>query len=653
MGSSRRAERDPELDRYLDRVEELDSKRYGCKGARNDDAKNKPKYNPQDLERAQKLLSGEYPTFDERPTTFSSRNASEMAYRSAYNYEKSFSPKRNSHTTRSPIRPVKHPDSWTHDDCLDLAVSRFDSRDSARQYMVSEEDYLLLAKLKQGLAISPPQTTEEVREYPSRGKPRAYRPHNRYKEDVDNNNNNDHDDDSETPPPLPVRREAKNEKFIATPTKNASIKPPRPQVLTNSRSERIIDDCSKWDVGTRERSHPRPESSVFQTSSLKPNKTSFLESSQKTKATTSTAPKTDIEQKVTNNVHKPRTYLDSLQDNKLTVTTPHKFQPSTPSPTKPARPSRPFVASALKTESSKSTPQMKALAIPPRRKQIPAMSTDDKSDLELSSLRASLRSPEKRMSTADAPGTRNAFDVKLEVPKTRKKTENDKIPGFLGKEALKPLPAASERKESVPEVMGRREMLVKAPPKPERKISVPEAIGKKGNLSKAPPKPVMKASLPEAVSKLSTLAKAPPKPTRKISMPEALKKLELIKAKKLKEEAELLSDSDEKGHRSLTDDKKVWPRDARDGREKAPVFSKKPLNREVSKTAPELGQRANVPIAIPFMVQGDSATIAKLLSPASVSESNLSELNGSNDNKLVHPTKGRARGPKRKPPKLV
>ncbi|SCV05131.1 LANO_0H00716g1_1 [Lachancea nothofagi CBS 11611] len=613
-----RPDRDPELVKYLARVEQLDSERNGAKRVSDD----KLRYRPEDLERAQKLLNGDYLTSEERPNGSRLQKSSEMAYKSAYNYEKTFSPKRNRTYTNFSAHRERSPEALGSHGHSGRTVSRFDSHESSRQYTISEEDYLLLRKFKQGLLDLPPASNDESRFVPSRGRPRAVK-------DVE-----DSSDDELRPPALPIRRSMAPRTHTTSSEKTAPMKPPRPAARAGSTQEgpsspiqlSTSNGSPTLDASQASRVNPIQDSKITTNSNLQPEGSSKQ-------------PK------------KPTSYLDSLQKNKVTVTTPLKAEPITPSPIKPVRPVQPFMTSALKNESSESFHKTKRLAIPAQRKQLPAKQTPGGTDLGFDSFRSKLKTVSKDGGNQhDTKPTENnpaAMEFKLRAVKTTKMAPEEEQLAFRGKEVLRPSTTTSEAKLQIPKTrkatpeekylaLKGKEALRPIPAVSERKVSIPEAVSKKGKLNKAPPKPERKISMPEAVSKRNSLAKAPPKPSRKISMPEAMKRLEAMKAR-------------EKSNSAHYDAKNTSSSKETDGKLEAVLLSKHLSNRGRSKTTPDIEPKGNLPIAIPFMAQTKDAKIAKMLRPAATTD--FSELQSSNNAELTHPTKSRARGPKRKPPK--
>ncbi|AET38498.1 Bsp1p Ecym_2801 [Eremothecium cymbalariae DBVPG len=149
---------DPELDLYLSRVEQLDQERMnsrnlGIHGSRQDyDIGLSPsKYTLDDRNKAQLLLDGLYDS-KQYDYYLDADRVSDLAYESAYNYEKTFSPKRSSRTNyRSPkhLSPSRSP-GYRDSAFGSLKVDdRYGDRHGGK-YVVSEADYELLLKLKRG-----------------------------------------------------------------------------------------------------------------------------------------------------------------------------------------------------------------------------------------------------------------------------------------------------------------------------------------------------------------------------------------------------------------------------------------------------------------------------------------------------------------------
>ncbi|CUS22801.1 LAQU0S07e00386g1_1 [Lachancea quebecensis] len=738
--------RDPELEDYLARVERLDSVRNGSRrspGAHDQ----KPKYRPEDLERAQRLLDGDYADYDSAPSPVKySGPVPQIAYRSAYNYEMTFSPKRGAGSPR-------------RSDVASAPTFGLDSSpDSARRYTVSEQDYLLLQKLKREAVGDPLANT-----LPSRGRPRDTRRARTV-------TRADDDDDDESPPPLPTRRAASPifpppDRKDSTPTKptrtpglsvpSTNVAPPKPsrvpdlsmrpkgaalvsplaetETKSSTQLERNVPSSIEGsNVVVPKKPPPRkPASSMENSTANKTLKTlsdrakkpvppkpealkksaSYLESLGNNKLTTASLDKPSkppIQSK-------PTSYLDSLQKNKVTVSTPVREHKS-PSPiAKPQHSPQMFMNSVLKTESSRplydsEAQSPKPFVVPPKRKSLPSKpvpESDEEAETSFLSLRSNLKPAQAFKKSVPSEPDFGSNEQKLVIPKLRRSKIQDESVQLKGQETPKPFsgadrgngpvvesasqrqrlntaPPKPERKASTPEALCKRESLAKAPqkqarkvstpealtkkeslnkapPKPPRKVSALEAISKRESLNKAPPKPVRKVSTPEAVNKRENLNKPPPKPSRKVSMPEAMKRLEAMKAKKLNQ-SEGAGVSDVPVPETECTFK---PKDsalklkAATNTQKSPeselaalIAAKQLSNKGKSRTAPELSNKAHLPQAIPFMAQPDNDKIAKMLRPAS--ETDILKPRTQNGNsQLNHPTKSRARGPKRKLPKGV
>ncbi|AAS52422.2 AEL262Cp [Eremothecium gossypii ATCC 10895] len=144
--------RDPDLDVYLSRVEQLDLERSrslnrgtaSVPEERFTSTIGTERYDPADRKKAHLLLEGHYDT--RRYEFTGSDKVSEIAYESAYNYEKTFSPKKGSayHTARgiSPIRTPGRSSNYSIPPPKESYVS------SEKKYLVTEEEYDLLQRLK-------------------------------------------------------------------------------------------------------------------------------------------------------------------------------------------------------------------------------------------------------------------------------------------------------------------------------------------------------------------------------------------------------------------------------------------------------------------------------------------------------------------------
>ncbi|EDO18372.1 hypothetical protein Kpol_1013p44 [Vanderwaltozyma polyspora DSM 70294] len=153
--------RDDSDDDFMDRVKQLDDERNQSNGGprRNNPSGDRslpPQDDKESLQVARKILDGSYVESDEyravidRSVDQLSKN--DTSYESAYTYEQS----RNS----------KHRDSRLRNEGI-----KKDNSESSKKFVVSEEDYELLQKLKAGKDIE--ESTRE--KLPTRGKPRGSR----------------------------------------------------------------------------------------------------------------------------------------------------------------------------------------------------------------------------------------------------------------------------------------------------------------------------------------------------------------------------------------------------------------------------------------------------------------------------------------------
>lgn len=163
--------RDPALNSFLSRVEQLDIERLKKKPA----VKPKPRklrYEEQDLKRAEELLNGTFRNPDSYEKS-NDRVVSSLAYKSAYNFDKTFSPKKNNqrpefHQSKKEIKSILRAD---RDGSTHEHLSRFDDvyhrtePKKSEEYVVSKDDYELLMKVKKEMAFS-------QGDYPTRGSPR-------------------------------------------------------------------------------------------------------------------------------------------------------------------------------------------------------------------------------------------------------------------------------------------------------------------------------------------------------------------------------------------------------------------------------------------------------------------------------------------------
>ncbi|SCU91128.1 LAMI_0E04830g1_1 [Lachancea mirantina] len=203
--------RDSDLELYLARVQELDKQRQRLPRDK-EPPKPKPKpnglspaYNASDYEKAQNILNGNYKS-ERFEVPQSDLEESSISFGSAYNYEQTYSPKK-----RDSARFEK-PKSLGS--AFELKNHSFSGNTRSKTYTVSEEDYLLLQRLK--------DKTGGANSLPSRGKPRLVfedeegpplpmrhvhsKPENIPNVSVSPQN-------EESPPPLPIRKNVENSSY--------------------------------------------------------------------------------------------------------------------------------------------------------------------------------------------------------------------------------------------------------------------------------------------------------------------------------------------------------------------------------------------------------------------------------------------------------
>lgn len=237
-------ERDPELANFLSKVEDLDSKRY------NNVSTLKSTREP--LSPVRSHTSGNC----RRADIMTGKNIEDresLAYRSAYNYEMTFSPKK------------------THYSLNELDLERVtptqNSKKSAcrneKKFVISEEDYLLLQKLKGsqsrndfGFDKTLP-SSERGHRTPSRGQPRL-----KEKEivsiqyDFDFQERVDKSPTSSSPPPPPLPTRNNHIEIIEDGDEEKPLLPTRPTKA--GIIERPLPTPKKSEVVTPERVKPAP-----------------------------------------------------------------------------------------------------------------------------------------------------------------------------------------------------------------------------------------------------------------------------------------------------------------------------------------------------------------------------------------------------------
>ncbi|KOG96453.1 Bsp1p [Saccharomyces eubayanus] len=577
-------ERDPELVNFLSKVEDLDSKRYNSSSITNPSRQPlSPVNNDSPGHRNVRRANTTTTENEER------RNRSaNLAYRSAYNYEMTFSPKKTHYSLKE----------------LDLERATPNSNlneprpQNAKEFVISEEDYLLLQKMKASQSPNdyscskPSPSFRKDHRVPSRGRPRD-------KEIVTVQYDFDFQEtarlpassssSSPTPPPMPTRRShvqvIEDEEKPMLP-----IRPAKAEIV-----ERPLRRITKLELPVPEPVKPKPPVSR----STKP--TSFLSSLQDNKLTMANSHGSEVETptKIVKNSHID--YLDSIQLKPATLssTINNKPKPTPPSPPAKRLPrSESFIKSAL--NSNLTTTSKPSLPEKPQELRNAKLTVQRaKPSIPPKKVELNLALPDLR--PVETSSTKQKFEHSMDLPKLRssnrnvKKQEDDSIP-----EAIKNIQNLKKTKHEKPAIPQKKTFLANG--------LKPTAVETDGDVSK------LKNNEPEALSLRNNLKKSPPKaPERKISMPEALRRIELMKKSKTEpalEPAKELSIN---------------------ARLDAIIASK---NLRSSNTVPEFNS---------------VKTTAK-----TSDDINVSKRDEAKETKpLVHVNKNRARGPRRKPPTHV
>ncbi|EJS41236.1 bsp1p [Saccharomyces arboricola H-6] len=503
-------ERDPELVNFLSKVEDLDSKRYNNTSS-SDSAR-------QPLSSVSNKTSKH--TNIRRADTMTGENEEDennLAYRSAYNYEMTFSPKKTHYSLNE----------------LDLerTTSNLDSKRSSsektKKFVISEEDYLLLQKLK--ASQSPDDTIlnkfspslERDHRMPRRGQPRESQPREsqprrsqpREQEVVSIEYDFDFQErarspssSSSPPPPLPTRRShvkvIENEEKRMLPTRPGKSEVTKCPLSGPTKSELTVHDRLK----------PKPPVSR----STKP--TSFLSSLEDNKLTMAKTHQSEVEtpkKTVVKSSHID--YLDSIQLKPTTLSPTLKTKPTPPSPPVKRLPrSESFIKSALNsnlTATSKPSLPEKPQKLRNSKRIVPKA----KPSIPPKKVELNLVLPELR--PVENSPTRQKFENSIDIPKLRASNHSVKV----------------REENSIPEAIKKVQNLKKTqhekPVIPQKKSSLtnnlkPTTIKHEDGVNKS-------NNEPEALSLRNNLKRRPPKaPERKISMPEALRKIELMKKSK-------------------------------------------------------------------------------------------------------------------------
>lgn len=474
--------RNPDTQRFLKRVEEYDSQRNSMTKPQ---VKGKPDH--LSLERARQLLQGDSPADLHRANSNNCGPeiaSTELAYRSAYNYEKSFSPERSKNQT------------------------------SPKTFVISEEDYKLLQQLKSG---DKPVVIEPKKHYPSRGRPRNV---THAFEDTPSSPTwkvrNEVPDEApllpnrkvisafpdEEAPSLPTRRVKKVEQVPSLPTRRYR----EPQVSQEEPVARPVKDEST-EIKEKKKAPPVPRK---RNEKLKSEPTTFISSLGKNKLTV--IPQVDTARKIQPVTASHIDYLDSVH---LTPKSPEQTKSNPQKQISPGTSGGSFISSALRTISpspSQSNIRIEKPALPskPAKLKNSTITTSKTSDNdELQNLK--LNTTEKTK------------------PKVPAKKDGLTIP------RLRPV-ASAERKTSKQDGSPQNSMLeglkkVERDKVQQRVVTPPEALTKMSQLKKGAPNGSAKdeKTISEVEAKLRGLKSPPPVPKRNISMPEALKKAEKLK----------------------------------------------------------------------------------------------------------------------------
>lgn len=544
--------RNPDTQSFLKRVEEYDSQRNSMTKPQ---VKGKPDH--LSLERARQLLQGDSPADLHRVKLNNSGPeiaSTELAYRSAYNYEKSFSPERSKNQTLP------------------------------KTFVISEEDYKLLQQLKSG---DKPVVIEPKKHYPSRGRPRnvthaledtpsspSWKVRNEVPDEAPllPNRKIRSASPEEEAPSLPTRRVKKIEQVPLLPTRRYR----EPQVSQEEPVARPVKDDST-EIKEKKKAPPVPRK---RNEKLKSEPTTFISSLGKNKLTV--FPQVDTARKTQLVTTSHVDYLDSVH---LTPKSPEHTKSNPQKPISPGTSSGSFINSALRTISpspSQSNIRIEKPALPskPAKLKNSSVTTSKTSDNdELQNIK--LKTTEKTK------------------PKVPAKKDGLTIP------RLRPVPSAegktSKQDDSLQNSMLEGLKKVERDRAQQRVVTPPEALTKISQLKKGAANGSSKdeKTISEVEAKLRGLKSPPPVPKRNISMPEALKKAEKLKNTK-----------------------------------QSAKQSSKPSNEN------DFRSDLSAILTAPPKAAASSKKIAKE-SPSSSTSS------------LVHHTKSRARGPKRKLPTRI
>jgi len=219
---------DPELDNFLRRTHEIDNERKQKRNNGPPALKPKPRltsqrnqFNESDLKEARKILHGsDMIEFNEEMVVdgseYNDNGEDDLTFKSAYNYEKTFSPKKKNYSLDK--LDLERDETREY-----LPPRKSQNEDDSMSFSVSKEDFLLLQRLKKDKELSkgvkprqeiPPKVTSSSSEtpgkdafsprkktMPTRGKPRANNVKIQYDVDIDM--------DTPSLPPRRSRRETR------------------------------------------------------------------------------------------------------------------------------------------------------------------------------------------------------------------------------------------------------------------------------------------------------------------------------------------------------------------------------------------------------------------------------------------------------------
>lgn len=563
--------RNEELQDFLKRVEEYDSQRKVVDGTTSN---NLGAYSQESIERAKKLLQNGITIVDESSTT-STLDASDLAYSSAYNYERTFSPKK-------------------------LTAEE-------KTYVVSEEDYLLLQRLKAKEKTPPP--------LPNRGRAREKHLEKLLVEDK--------------PPALPSRKyqnlslsveenenfqsfsnekvkSAKSDKPPVPPKSRSSLKTletvfaPHDRPTTLKSSPQV--DVSSWNESSSEKTAFASEKSQLKDMENSPRKLDLKSSPRKFNlkaeleplksnlvpnstqpSLAPRSPRIDFLKSTQGKQSEPPAKTTSFKVKQLGKSTTDGFinsisNSTTPKQSEPLKLSNPavlpktgsesFINSAIKTSPHSSslggnysnfkiTPKSgsesfltSALKSSPAAKPVKPpkpVSLAKQLDLRSGDSNFIVQGNPQKPAGPTAPKQKPKVPPKkseIELPKLRHvspsgsgpaKNNFGSVTDFTNQLKRVESPKVYEKETSQPEALAKLGHLSKPPPSPKRQDEVPEALSKLGHLSKPAISPKRENDVPEALShleKLNKVSKQPPVPTRKISMAEALQRARELKEQK-------------------------------------------------------------------------------------------------------------------------